>query len=142
MGQTAVIPAWVAPATREVMDCHWIAHAIGDRAEFAAVAAVLDWATSTDPSIDDAHAQMDACAPTPAGEAARNTLAWLIGFQSIPPIRLPRRNPDGTVVTADQLCAEYTARTAGLPEELRAARHRAEQDAALYRRLAALIPGH
>lgn len=96
----------------------------------------MDWVTSTDPTPDEAYTQMDACAPTPAGELARHTLAWLIGFQSFPPIRLPRRNADGAVMTADQLYDEYMRGKYGLPEEQRDARTRAEKDAALYRRLA------
>jgi hypothetical protein len=128
----------VQPAPQAVADCHRIAYALRDRPEFAAVEAAVDWVTSTDPTIDDAHAQMGACAPTPEGDAVRNTLAWLLGFGTLPPVRLPRRNPDGSVVTADQLYAEYMAGKWNGPEVRRDERARAEKDAALYRRLAAL----
>jgi hypothetical protein len=138
MGRTAVIPAWVRPAPRQVADAHRISYALAHRPEFAAVEATVDWVTSTDPTVDDAHTQMAVCAPNPGGDAVRNTLAWLLGMQSHPPIRLPRRNPDGTPATAEDLFTEYMRGRWDGPEERRDARARAETDAALYRRLADL----
>jgi hypothetical protein len=133
-----VIPAWVRVAPRAVADCHRIAHALRANAEFGVVEATVGWVTSSDPTLDDVHAVMDGCVPDAYGDTVRNTLAWLAGYTAIPPIRLPRRNPDGSVITPDQLCAEYLAGKTGLPEQRRDARTRAEQDAARYQRLAAL----
>ena len=133
-----MIPAWVAPAAREVDDCHWIAHACAQEAgplsRFAKVTAVLDWATSTNPTRDQAVDMMLA-----SEGAAYDTVAWLLGRQP-PPVQVPRRNPDGTVMTAQQLVGEYMAGTSGLPEQRREAEHKARADAARYRRLAAMVP--
>lgn len=130
MGQTVLIPAWVVPASREVADCHWIAAAHNPQ-----VRAVMDWATDGDPTESDALALL-----TASNGAAQNTLAWLLGMSRIPPVQLPRRNPDGSVVTVDQLYAEYMTGKTGLPEQRNEARQRATSDAARYRRLAALVP--
>lgn len=72
-----------------------------------------------------------------AGVAA--ALAWLLGVTERPPVPLPRRLPDGTVPTADQLYAEAlrSGRLTG-PEERNGARDRAEREAARFRRLAEL----
>ncbi|MFC5230300.1 hypothetical protein [Pseudonocardia zijingensis] len=72
-----------------------------------------------------------------AGVAA--SLGWLLGVHTRPPVRLPRRLPDGSTPTAEQLAAEYVARTFGEPEARAEARRRAVQDAALYQRLAAVV---
>lgn len=66
------------------------------------------------------------------------SLGWLLGVHSSPPVRLPRRLPDGSTPTAEDLAAEYVARTFGEPEARAEARRRAERDAALYRKLAAV----
>jgi hypothetical protein len=52
---------------------------------------------------------------------------------------LTRRLPDGSTPTAEQLAAEYVARTFGEPEARLEARRRAEQDAAVYQRLAEVV---
>lgn len=65
-------------------------------------------------------------------------LGWLLGSRP-PPIRVPRRNRDGSVMTADQLYAEKKAARRILPPEDRARlRTQAEVEAEVYRRLAAL----
>ena len=136
-----MIPAWVAPAAREVDDCHWIAHACAQEAgpgsRYAQVLAVLDWVTSELPTRDQAVDMMMA-----SDGAAYATVVWLLGSSpdKPPPVTLPRRNPDGTVMTAEQLTAEYMTGLTGLPEQRREAEHRARADAARYRRLAALVP--
>jgi hypothetical protein len=130
MGQTVLIPAWVAPSARAVADCHWIAAAHNPQ-----VRAVMDWVTDGDTTEPNALALLGA-----SHGDAQNTIAWLLGMSRTPPIELPRRNPDHTVVTADQLYAEYMAGKTGLPEQRNEARQRATTDAARYRRLAALVP--
>jgi hypothetical protein len=65
-------------------------------------------------------------------------LGWLLGVHARPPVRLPRRLPDGSTPTAEQLYDEYVARTFGEPEARAEARRRASEDATLYRRLAEL----
>ena len=139
MGQTALIPAWVVPAAREVADCHWIAHHYAAESGLLAtrhsdVLAVLDWVTGDLPDDNVAYQRMH------AGGHVGDTIAWLLGMSRIPPVQLPRRNPDGSVVTADQLYAEYMTGKTGLPEQRTEARARATSDAARYRRLAALVP--
>lgn len=138
MGQTAHIPAWVVPTARAVADCHWIAHACareaGPVSRYAQVAAVMDWVTSDQPSRDEAIERMLA-----SSGAAYDTIAWLIGRMD-PPVQIPRRNPDGSVMTAEELAAEYLAGTTGLPEQRRDAEAKARKDAARYQRLAALVP--
>jgi len=68
-------------------------------------------------------------------------LSWLLGLRAEPAVRLPRRLPDGSTPTAEQLYAEMVAAEPyayDLPEERRDGRNKAAADAALYRRLAAL----
>jgi hypothetical protein len=147
MGRTGVIPAWVKPAPRAVADCHRIGYALAHRADHAAVADTINWVVGcqvapitgrpSPPTVGDVHTEMAAARRGGArDDAVCNTLAWLVGFGSIPPIPLPRRNPDDTVATADDLFAEYMVGKWDGPEVRRDARHRAEADAALYRRLA------
>ena len=131
MGETVLIPpGWVVPAAREVADCHWIAAAHNPQ-----VRAVMDWATDGDPTEGDALALLTASTAT-----ASNTLAWLLGMSRIPPVELPRRAPDGSVLTEDQLYGEYMAGKTGLPEQKLEARRKAARDAGRYRQLAALVP--
>lgn len=141
MGQTALIPAWVVPTAREVTDCHWLAHAgaehRGPTSRHAAVLRVMDWVADKDPDTREAEAALRA---SRAVDGAYDTMAWLLGMGSIPPIQLPRRNLDGTVVTADQLYVEYMAGKCGEPEQRNEARHKATRDASLYRQLANLVP--
>ncbi len=68
-------------------------------------------------------------------------LSWLLGLRAEPAVRLPRRLPDGSTPTAEQLYAEMVAAQPfayHLPEQRRDGRNKAEADAALYRRLEAL----
>jgi hypothetical protein len=135
--ETAHIPAWAAPAAREVADCLWIARACAAESapgsRFEQIAAVADWA-ATEPARDDAVGLLMA-----SDGAAWDTVAWLLG-RAPAPLRLPRRNPDGTLLTEQQLTDEYLAGTTGLPEQRRDAEQRARKDAASNRRLAALVP--
>jgi len=138
MAETALIPAWVAPAAREVADCLWIAHACAEEAgpgsRWAQIVAVMQWATDGDATRDDAVDMLLA-----SDGAAYTTVVWLLG-RGPAPLRLPRRNPDGTTLTETQLYAEYMHGLTGLPEQRRDAETRARKDAGHYRRLAALVP--
>jgi hypothetical protein len=72
-------------------------------------------------------------------EGVALALGWLLGIHSRPPLRLPRRNPDGTTPTADQLYREaLEARPHTAPEQRNAARDEAAALAGRYRRLAEL----
>lgn len=138
MGQTALIPAWVAAAAREVQDCHWIAAAFAAEtapgSRFAQIAATLDWATTGVPTREQAEDMLMA-----SDGGAYDTIVWLLGHKTAP-VTLPRRHADGTVMTADDLYAETTAARWGEPEQKAAARRKATKDAALYRQLADLVP--
>lgn len=68
-------------------------------------------------------------------------LGWLLGYHDRPPVAIPRRRPDGRVLTADELYRTMVAarpRAAWTPEQRAAARRRAEQAAAASRSLAEL----
>jgi hypothetical protein len=136
MGQTALIPAWVAVAPRAVEDCHWIAHVVADEVGRASVhgevCSILDWVTTDLPAEAAVHARV-------VGDDT-GTLAWLLGFTPVPPIELPRRNPDGTVVTVEQVTAELFAGKTGMPEHRRDAETKARRQVARWRRLASLVP--
>lgn len=137
MGE-ALIPAWVAPAAREVADCHWIAHSVaeevGRTSVHGEVCSILNWVTSDLPTADQVRARLK-----DAGSAA-NTAAWLLGLTRIPPIDLPRRNPDGTLLTVQQLAAEYLADKWDGPEERNAAEQWALKQDTRNRQLASLVP--
>jgi hypothetical protein len=140
MGRTAAIPAWAKPTPREIADCHWIAHACaleaGAASRYADIVYTLNWVTSDDATEAEAYQRLLA---DPA-EGVRDTLAWLVGYNTIPPLALPRRNPDGATPTAEQLYSEATAGKDLLPEQRIAARDKAERDARHHRRLAAHVP--
>jgi hypothetical protein len=135
MGE-ALIPVWVAPAAREVADCHWIAHAVAEEVGRASlhseVCAILNWVTRETPSQEAVLARVV--------DDDTSTLAWLLGMTDVPPIELPRRNPDGTVVSVDQVTAELLAGKTGMPEQRRDAENCARGQVARWRRLASLVP--
>jgi hypothetical protein len=71
-------------------------------------------------------------------DAVAAVLGWLLGTRSAP-IRTPRRNRDGTVMTAPQLYREKAAARRILePEDRARLRTQAEVEADVYRRLASL----
>lgn len=137
MGE-ALIPAWVAPAAREIADCHWIAHSVaaevGRASVHGEVCSILDWVTSDLPDEPTVRARLK------DSGAAANTVAWLLGLTGIPPIDLPRRNPDGSLVTVQQLVDEYMAGKWDGPEERSAADRWARKQAARSLQLASLVP--
>jgi len=131
----AVTSTWVVPAARELTDAHWIAHQVaaerGRACLHGEVCSILDLVAD---GIDRAT----------AGELLLDddtgTIAWLVGFVSMPPFELPRRNPDGTVVTVEQVTAELLVGKTGMPEQRIAAEHEAHRKVARWRRLASLVP--
>lgn len=138
MGETALIPAWVVHAAHTVADCHWIAHACaeeaGPQSRYAHIVAVMDWVTTDLPDRDQAGEMMMS-----ADGAAYATVVWLLGHGPAP-LKLPRRNTDGALLTEAQLYDEYMAGKWDGPEERNAAEHYARKEAAQSRRLAALVP--
>lgn len=132
----AVTSTWVVPTARELTDAHWIAHNVaaerGRACLHGEVCTVLDQVVA---------GSLDRVA---AGEMLlgddTGTIAWLIGFVSMPPFELPRRNPDGTVVTVEQVTAELLVGKTGMPEQRIAAEHEAHRLVARWRRLASLVP--
>lgn len=135
--EEALIPAWVAPAAREIADCHWIAHSVAEEVGRASVhgevCAILDWVTSELPTPEQVRERLL------DGGAAGATVAWLLGMGRAP-IDLPRRNPDGSLRTVEQLTAEYLTGKWDGPEERRDADRWARKQAARSRELASLVP--
>jgi hypothetical protein len=73
--------------------------------------------------------------------AVSSTLGWLLGVHTRPPFQLPRRNPDGSVLSGEQLYREAVAahpHRSWIPEQRAEARDRAYELSAVYQRLAAL----
>ena len=136
MGETPQLPAWVVQPTRAVADCHWIAHQVaaevGRACRHAEVCSILDWVTTDSPDLDTVLQRVV--------DDDTSTLAWLLGMTDVPPIELPRRNPDGTVVTVGQVAAELLAGKTGMPEQRRDAENRAHGLVARWRKLASLVP--
>lgn len=139
-----VIPAWVAPDHNAVRDVLNIAPVVGETNAYAAgVADAAQWVTGwPDVSYDDAGQRMSEALPDRADKHAAgvaDVLAWLMGFGPAP-INLPRRNPDGTLVSAEQLYEQRRAQSvwAWGPEERREQRQTAERDFARSARLAEL----
>lgn len=73
--------------------------------------------------------------------AVAATLGWLLGVHTRSPIRLPRRNADGTTPTGEQLyreAVEARPYCAWTPEQRASARDEAYAEAARHRRLVEL----
>jgi hypothetical protein len=138
MVETVQIPAWVVAAPRAITDCHWIAYSVAEEVGRASVhgevCAILDWVTSNLPSETQARARLKATGP------AAGTVAWLLGLTGVPPIELPRRNPDGTLLNHQQLMVEYMADKWDGPEERSAADQWARKQDARNQQLASLVP--
>lgn len=74
-------------------------------------------------------------------EGVALTLGWLLGVHSRPPIPLPRRNPDGSTPSEEQLyreAVEARPHCSWEPEQHAEARSKARAEAARYARLAKL----
>lgn len=130
-----VVPAWVEPSQIHVQDLHTIASAGADRSELArGCRDAIDWVIDPD-GPDHEQAQAEAAA-TGSREGLyhrgiSDTLAWLCGWLSQPwHLEIPRRNPDGTLLTADQiyeeLLGEYPRGWVPTPEQRDKAHHEAE----------------
>ena len=139
----AMLPNWVTPVPGQVRDLHTIA--TGTRSELAegcrdAIAWVSD---PNGPTAEQAQAETVELdrrrREGPYWVGIADTLAWLNGWLSNPPLEVPRRNPDGTVVTAGQLyeelLAEYPAGWKPTPEQRDAARQKADVTAARWARI-------
>lgn len=134
----ALPPEWVSPTVHAVKDCHWLAHGgaeeFGPASGYAHVLQVLEWLAGEQPTREQAEDRMMA-----ADGIAYDTIVWLFGHKSAP-IDLPYRNPDGSLMTEQQLYAEYMAGRNNGPEERNAARTWAHMQAARSQRLAAKVP--
>ncbi|RZT87414.1 hypothetical protein EV383_4337 [Pseudonocardia sediminis] len=102
------IPTWVSPDHQQVRDLLTITkHHRDDYTR--GVWDGADWACGWPVSREAAGDEMTDALPernTDREKAGRaDVLAWLMGFAAAP-IEIPRRNSDGTVVTAEQLYAE------------------------------------
>lgn len=127
----SVVPRWVTPSPAQVRDLHAIAAAI--RSELArGCLDALDWVTDPDGPTSE-QAQAEAAATSKRRDlyhrGISDTLAWLCGWLSHPShLETPRRNPDGTLLTADQIYQEFLDSYGSwkpTPEQ----RHTARQDA-------------
>ena len=137
-----VVPDWVAPARIQVQDLHTAATAQAHRSELArGCLDAIDWIVDpAGPTSEQAQAEAAATGKhkDPYHRGISDTLAWLCGWLPDPwHLEIPRRNPDGSLPTADQIYAEILdtrySHWAGAhtPEQRDEARH--EADAAAYR---------
>lgn len=144
--ELAVVPRWAAPPHDQIRDLHAIAYARATRDHSRLAGGcldALDWATdAAGPSRDEAMAEATTLTRRRregdywAGIA--DTLAWLCGFLSRPPLDVPRRNPDGTVVTWQQRYAELDQGARWEPEQAEEAERTARRQAARWQALANL----
>lgn len=145
------VPTWVRPPARAVLDFHRLArvyaayrpddHAAAAR--FAAVGMVLETGMTEDSALAEMNRAVAVRSDPRAGAAAgalADTMAWLVGLLSRAPFAIPRRHPDGRLVTADDLYAEREAAAPAPwePERRDAERAAARKQAARYRALAEL----
>lgn len=161
--QLAVIPAWVVPSFAEVSDAHGLAHARARDTRdvvWMARAATLDWVMGGhgtapvtelprrhEPTEDEVLEERYAARSVANNreyswelrrwaDAVAWMLRWLIGEDAVCPVELPRRRPDGSLWTAEDLYAEAAGDRRLPPETRRDLRLRAEVDAQRYRDLA------
>ena len=132
---------WAAPTAHELGDLLAIAarraHTGDQYSDGCRTAA--HWANSSDATAAAAQDRVITAlnTRTPNGDGIADTLMWLLG-DARPPLELPRRNPDGTLVDAEQILEELRA-AAPLPwiaEQRHAAQDKARQTAARYAALA------
>lgn len=138
-----MLPNWVTPAAGQVRDLHTVATA--NQSELAAgcrdaIAWIADPAGPTAEQAQAETVELDKRRREgPYWVGIADTLAWLNGWLSQPPLEVPRRNPDGTVLTGDQLYAElldaYPAGWQPTPEQRHTARQQADVTAARWARL-------
>lgn len=139
-----VIPAWVVPDENAVRDLLNIAPVHGEHDPHAAGCAdAAQWVTGWPDITDNDAGQRMTEALTERSDRHQagiaDVLGWLLGVAG-PPIELPGRNPDGTLITARQLYERWQ-REAPLPwapEQRREHRDRADTTARRWARLAEL----
>lgn len=142
MGSTqTVVPGWVVPTPAQVQDLHTIATAEASRSELArGCLDALDWVLDPNgPDMEQARAEATALAKHRTGyyRGISDTLAWLYGLLSHPwHLAIPRRNPDGSLLTADQIYDELlAAHSRPTPEQRDKARHEADVTAIRWARI-------
>lgn len=152
------VPAWVAPDAQQIADCAALAFTVPGPYE-AGVREALRWATGAAPTpitgtdraataataeeeffvagqVELGESALGATIPAATAQGVLRTLAWLLGWETDPPVDLPRR----PVPTADQLYAEAVAAEPWryrLPEEQAAGRLAAQLKATRHAELAA-----
>lgn len=134
-----VVPAWADPRADAIGDLLTVS-ARYSGAYTRGCYAAAEWATGCPISLGDAGDRMTEALQGCGDQYERgiaDTLAWLMGMAG-PPIELPRRNPDGTLVTAEQLYAELVAEhpLPPAPEERQQFQERAREQAARWAVLA------
>jgi len=137
------VPSWVVPSRFAVADVAGMAVNAGSHPRAVGILAALSWAaeqgTRDVVASEATRTAMAGDDPETTGRA--DTLYWLAGVKTTPPVRIPRRHPDGSLPTSQEL---YDQARAAAPhrnwiaEERRGARAQAELDAAEARRLAEL----
>jgi hypothetical protein len=151
------VPTWITPGARQLADCVVLAAEVQAQYEFGVVTA-LRWITGRDPSpitgepaavtraaaeaeyfiagqVELGESPLSATIPPATAQGVLRALAWLLGWETNPPIELPRR----PVPTADQLYDEAVAAEPWryrLPEDQAAGRLAAQRQAARLARLA------
>lgn len=161
---TAVVPTWVSCDRRQIQDFHKQAYLTAARTRAPRVIgmlAAIDWVVGCEPvaPITGQHGlvtseQIALTEMNRAVEARRaensatgwaggvaDALAYFVGLLSSPPLEVPRRNPDGTVVTAEQLYQEFLdSHSRPTPEQRDKAHHDAQVTAIRWERLASATP--
>lgn len=165
----AVIPAWVVPAHKQVVELHFLAYRLAeviDDAEPGGRLAAVEWVVGLAPapvtqrrdaaSWEQVRAESwvalcvaaDAPAPTvadwarlgvtaePAATAdvewaygAWRTLAWFLGVRSDPPVELPERYADGSLVGGPRYATRPNPASPAWREAEARRRERARADA-------------
>lgn len=139
-----VVPAWARPSRIQVQDLHTIAAGQADRSELArGCLDAVDWIVDPDgPTSEQAQAEAAATGKHRDSyhRGISDTLAWLCGWLPDPwHLEIPRRNPDGTLLTAEQLYTEALDQNprgwVPTPEERDKAHHEAEVTAIRWARV-------
>lgn len=139
------VPAWVTPTRAQVADLRTTAAAHADRSELArGCLDAADWVVGPDSIASERSVQEEAAATVKHRDddyhrGISDTLAWLCGWLPKPCLEIPSRNPDGTLLTADQLYAaaleEYPRGWDPTPEQRDKARLDADKTAIRWARI-------
>gem|GEM_PF-6767351 len=129
MGRCKLVPEWVKPSDRQITDCYWLAYAgaaqNGPSSRSGDILRILEWVLFQRPDTHAVHEELK----NPDSATVTDTLGWLLLYPDVPPIELPQRNLDGSLVTEDQFYAHFMAGKTGLPEQHQEARDRARKEA-------------